>query len=244
MWGRFAGWRKGAACSQRLETHPRDSADSSGTSPSPPEKPAVSPTICWITDFISRLDTGSKDPGCHREQDGFRPLGGDRRDAPRARHVTSGSPAVSSLSWMPNGGIVYSNRNGELVALRPDGSNRTVLAPGEKNSSPVACGDGRYVVFSSFRNEKLNVWRIEEDGSNPTQLTSEAFAGFPSCSPDGRWVLYDLTISESMWRMPVQGGVPTQLKTPNRNSPRAESPRTERCWHIQPGSHGVEPPTS
>ena len=40
-------------------------------------------------------------------------------DASRARQITSGSPAVSSLSWMPNGGIVYSNRNGELA--RPAG---------------------------------------------------------------------------------------------------------------------------
>jgi len=159
-------------------------------------------------------------------------------DASRARRITSGSPAVSSLSWMPNGGIVYSNMNGELVSLRPDGSNRTVIAPGEQNnSSPAACGDGRYVVFSSFRNEKLNVWRIEEDGSNPTQLTNEAFAGFPSCSPDGRWVVYDLTISESMWRMPVQGGVPTQLKTPNRNSPRARiSPDGKMLAHTAWGA--------
>jgi serine/threonine protein kinase/Tol biopolymer transport system component len=143
-------------------------------------------------------------------------------DASRARQITSGSPSVSSLSWMPNGGIVYSNWNGELVTLRPDGSNRTVIAPGEQNNnSPVACGDGRYIVFSSFRNETVNVWRIEEDGSNPTQLTNDTFAYIPSCSPDGRLVLYSLANDLSLWRMPVEGGTPTRVKTPNRNSPRA-----------------------
>jgi len=114
-------------------------------------------------------------------------------DASRARRITSGSLAVSSLSWMPDSGIVFRDWDGELISLRPDGGNRTVIVPGgQNNSSPAACGDGRYIVFSSFRDEKVNVWRIEEDGSNPTQLTNEAFAYAPSCSPDGKWVLYVL----------------------------------------------------
>ncbi len=143
-------------------------------------------------------------------------------DASRARRITSGGPAVGSLSWMPDGLIVFSNWNGELVTLRPNGSNRMVIAPGDQNNnSPEACGGGRYLVFSSFRNEKVNIWRIEEDGSNPTQLTNETFAYVPSCSPDGKWVLYSLANDLSLWRMPIQGGTPTQLKTLNRNSPRA-----------------------
>ena len=163
-------------------------------------------------------------------------------DASRARQVTSGSPAVSSLSWMPNGAIVYSDWNGELIAMRADGSDRTVLAPGENNNSPVACGDGPYIVFSSFRNEKVNVWRIEPDGSNPTQLTSEAFAYAPSCSPDGKWVLYVLSGSESVWRMPIQGGTPTQLKTQNRNHARARvSPDGKLLAYIAWGATASSP---
>ncbi len=143
-------------------------------------------------------------------------------DASRARQITSGGPAVSSLSWMPDGGIVYSNWNGELLSLRPDGNNRTLIAPGEGNNYlPTACGDGRYIVFQAYRHEKVNVWRIEPDGSNPSQLTDEGFAGFPSCSPDGKWVLYDSAGDTGVWRIPVQGGTPTQLKTQNRNGPRA-----------------------
>jgi len=144
-------------------------------------------------------------------------------DASRARQITSGGPAVSSLSWMPNGGIVYGNRNGELLALRADGSNPTLLAPGEGNNYlPAVCGDGRYVVYQAFRNEKVNVWRMEPDGSNPTQMTDEGYAGFPTCSPDGKWVLYDLAGDASLGRIPVQGGAPTLLKTQGRNSPRAQ----------------------
>ena len=144
-------------------------------------------------------------------------------DTSHARQITSGGAAVSGLSWMPNGGIVYQNSNGELFAVRPDGSNQKLLTPNERNNySPKACGDGRFVVFGSYRNEKVNVWRMDADGSNPTQLTNEGFAGLPTCSPDGKWVVYARFNDMSVWRVPIQGGTPTQLKIQNRSSPLAQ----------------------
>jgi serine/threonine protein kinase/Tol biopolymer transport system component len=144
-------------------------------------------------------------------------------DASRARQITSGGAAVSRLSWMPNGGIVYQNWNGELFAVRADGSDQTLLTPNERNNNlPEACGDGRFVVFMSFRNEKINVWRMDADGSNPTQLTNEGFAGFPTCSPDGKWVVYARVGEMSVWRVGIQGGTPTQVRIQNRSSPLAQ----------------------
>jgi len=144
-------------------------------------------------------------------------------DASRARQITSGGPAVFGPSWMPNGGIVYHNWNGELLAVRSDGSKQTLLTPSEGNNYfPTACGDGRFLVFAAYRNQKVNVWRMDADGSNPTQLTNEGLAGFPTCSPDGKWVLYGRANDMSVWRVPIQGGTPTQLKVQNRNGPRAQ----------------------
>jgi serine/threonine protein kinase/Tol biopolymer transport system component len=143
-------------------------------------------------------------------------------DASRARQITSGGPAAFSPSWMPNGGIVYQNSNGELRTVRPDSGTQTSLPPSEgSNFMPTACGDGRYIVFHAFRNQQVNVWRMDADGSNPTQLTNEAFASFPTCSPDGKWVLYGLVSDMSVWRIPIEGGAPTQLKIQNRNTARA-----------------------
>ena len=144
-------------------------------------------------------------------------------DASRARQITSGGPPVFGPSWMPNGEIVYQNRKGELFAARADGSNQTLLTPDERNNYfPVACGDGHFLVFQAYRNEKVNVWRMDSDGSNSTQLTNETFASFPTCSPDGKWVLYGLSSDMSVWRVPIGGGTPTQLKIQNRNTPRAQ----------------------
>jgi serine/threonine protein kinase/Tol biopolymer transport system component len=144
-------------------------------------------------------------------------------DASRARQITSGGAAVARVSWMSNGGIVYSNLNGELFALRPDGSNQTSLTPNERNNSmPEGCGDGHFIVYMSYRSEKVNVWRMDADGSNPTQLTNEGYAGFPTCSPDGQWVVYTRLGEMSAWRVPLQGGVSTPVPIRNRSSARAE----------------------
>jgi len=143
-------------------------------------------------------------------------------DASRARQITSGGAAVSNLSWMSDGGIVYQSRNGELIAVRADGSNQTLLTVNERsNYVPEACGDGRFIVFASYRNEKMNVWRMDADGSNPTQLTNEGFAFRPTCSLDGKWVVYTRFSDMSAWRVPIQGGTPTQVQIQNRSSPLA-----------------------
>jgi serine/threonine protein kinase len=144
-------------------------------------------------------------------------------DASRARQITSEGAAVADVSWVPGGGIVYSNLIGELFLARSDGSSPTLLTPNQRNNRrPESCTDGRFVVFSSFRDEKVNVWRMDADGSNPTQLTNEAYAGFPTCSPDGKWVVYARFGDLSAWRVPIQGGTPTPLPIQNRSSPYAQ----------------------
>jgi Tol biopolymer transport system component len=137
-------------------------------------------------------------------------------DAARARQITTGARASDGLSWLTSGAIVYADANGDLFSVQGDGSNRTLLTPGEHNSHlPVACGDGRFIVFHAYRNEKVNVWRMDADGSNPAQLTDEALAVRPECSPDGKWVLYSRGNDSTVWQVPIQGGPPTQVVVPN-----------------------------
>ena len=50
------------------------------------------------------------------------------------------------------------------------------------------------------------------DGNNLMRLTS-ANATWPTCSPDGRWVVYSSASSDgpSLWKVPFEGGDPIQL---------------------------------
>jgi Tol biopolymer transport system component len=138
-------------------------------------------------------------------------------DAARAQQITTGARVNRGLSWLTNRSIVYADGNGDLFSVQEDESNRTLLMPGEHNNAlPAASADGRFIAFQSYRNEKWNVWRMEADGSNPAQLTNEAFAVLPECSADSKWVLYYRVDDRSTWQVPIQGGPPTRVNMPNR----------------------------
>ena len=52
-----------------------------------------------------------------------------------------------------------------------------------------------------------NIWRIDSDGSNPKQLTHDRLAGSPTCTPDGKWVLYRNEVPPfAIERVPIEGG--------------------------------------
>ncbi len=137
-------------------------------------------------------------------------------DAARARRITTGARANNGLAWLASGALVYADFDDDLFSVQEDGSKRTLLAPGQNaNELPATCGDGRFIVFLAYRNEKLNVWRMEADGSNPVQLTDEALAYNPECSPDGKSVLYTRINDMTAWQMPIQGGPPSQVVLPN-----------------------------
>jgi serine/threonine protein kinase len=137
-------------------------------------------------------------------------------DAARARQITSGARAMNGLAWLANGALVYADYDGDLLSVQEDGSKRTLLASGQNaNELPATCGDGRFVVFLAYRNEKLNVWRMDADGSNPVQLTDEALAYNPECSPDGKSVLYTRINGVNVWQVPIEGGPPPQAVAQN-----------------------------
>jgi TolB protein len=137
-------------------------------------------------------------------------------DTARARQITTGARANNGLAWLASGALVYADFDGELFSVQEDGSKRMLLAPGQNaNGLPATCADGRFVVFIAYRNEKLNVWRMDADGSNPVQLTDEPFAYNPECSPDGKSVLYARINDMTAWQVPIQGGTPSQVVVPN-----------------------------
>jgi Tol biopolymer transport system component/predicted Ser/Thr protein kinase len=135
-------------------------------------------------------------------------------DAARARQITSKEPLLGEFSWMPNGSIVFDNQDVSLFAVNPGGSSRTLLTPSERvNWAPSACGDGRHIVVLSYQEQKMGVWRMDADGSNPVRLADETFALSPQCSPDGKWVVYHQGASLTMVQVPVSGEKPPQVVT-------------------------------
>ena len=132
--------------------------------------------------------------------------------AAQATQITSGAAPDMFVRIGPGGKLLVRSRESELDLINVDGSQRTAVMPQARNyGSMSACGD-RYIVFDSYSGTKSELWRTDADGSNPTRLVDEG-VGSEECSPDGKWILYDInsTAGTKLVRIPVEGGTPTEI---------------------------------
>ncbi len=119
-------------------------------------------------------------------------------DLKQAKQITFGSfgkyEGLWGLDWMPDGRIVFdsSDAHSQVISImNPDGSGKKKLtAPGQVDSCLSVSNDGRYVVFHSTRGGGINIWRIDLDNGNLTQLTFGKQSYQPAISSDSRFVYY------------------------------------------------------
>jgi serine/threonine protein kinase len=132
-------------------------------------------------------------------------------------NVSFYSSAGNNISWTADDRIVFvSNEGGNphIWITKPDGSERKQLTANDaSNFSPVVTPDGRYIVYSVWRGDRRNLWRMNLDGSNPVQLTSGLVDSFPSVTPDSRWVIYSAPSGPkpTLWKVSIDGGTPAQV---------------------------------
>ena len=130
----------------------------------------------------------------------------------KAKQITTKEFAVGGFSWMPDGRIIFASQDGNLYAVNQDGSGRTRLTPDDSpNWDPSVCGDGRYIVYAAYREQKRGIWRMSADGSNPIRIADETFAIGPQCSPDGKWVVYVRGPSWTPVKVPITGAKPPEV---------------------------------
>ncbi len=144
-----------------------------------------------------------------------------------ATPVTSGGvPGLADLNWTPANQIIYSARTGDFLGtflLQKDLTPKQ-LNPAPKNESEIAATpDGRFLVYQS----RGKIWRMNQDGTNPVQLTFGAHDVHPEPSPDGQSVLYASFLNWSpsiggkptLWSVSINGGQPKQLSTISTSMP-------------------------
>lgn len=84
------------------------------------------------------------------------------------------------------------NRYMDVFEADPDGTNlrRLTDAPGY-DAECAYSPDGKAIVFTSQRDDDLEVYMMEADGTNQRRLTyGTGYDGGPFFSPDGRTILY------------------------------------------------------
>ncbi|HJZ67989.1 MAG TPA: hypothetical protein VKF81_07705, partial [Blastocatellia bacterium] len=101
--------------------------------------------------------------------------------------------------------------NPDLWIMRADGSEQRQLI--SNGRLPAVSRDGRYVAFISSRTGGNFVWRMDLDGGNPKQLTSEIV--FLLCpldfSSDGRWIMVAPLNAYAIFKVSVDGSETVQL---------------------------------
>jgi eukaryotic-like serine/threonine-protein kinase len=134
--------------------------------------------------------------------------------------VTSGvgrADGLGGITWAPGDSIIYGYYSGGAIrfaSVAPDGSKLHDLALNVVEPLwPSACGDGQRFVFSG-RNQSqgISVWRADLDGGNLKQVTSGNLDILPTCSPDGKFIVYsDASGAGHVMRVDIEGGTPTQV---------------------------------
>jgi Tol biopolymer transport system component len=128
-----------------------------------------------------------------------------------------GGERLREILWDKDGNLLAVTRHA-ILRLSPDGNHQSTIFsdPNAVISSANACPNGGPILldFGSRGNSgRLNVWRVDADGSHPKQLTQGVDDESPVCAADGKSFYYaDLDKKSVINRMPIDGGTPELIK--------------------------------
>src|SRR5580692_5036711 len=107
-------------------------------------------------------------------------------------------------------GALLTTDYSRLLRTEADGKNPTVLAsdPAAGILHPSVCG-AQYIVFPWAYHggtNSIGIWRLNTDGSHPTQLTDGVDDGWAAavCSVNQSWVYFARDVT-NLWRVPLDG---------------------------------------
>jgi Tol biopolymer transport system component/DNA-binding winged helix-turn-helix (wHTH) protein len=117
--------------------------------------------------------------------------------------------------WTHDGRIVYNSASAlgsDLWISKPDGSEPKQLSFNAGfNDTPALSPDGRTIVFQSNRTGSQHLWRMDVDGSNQVQLTNGYAERNAAFSRDGKWVYYNSSEDNFLWKVGLENGQVTKL---------------------------------
>jgi eukaryotic-like serine/threonine-protein kinase len=129
------------------------------------------------------------------------------------------------LSWTAAGKLLQRDAAMHLYLTAADGSTRVRLLQNDVlNFDPNACGPGDIVVVSRvLENNVPNLWRLTTSTGELKQLTFGKDEEKSSCTPDGKWVVYNgiqpNDVVGHIFKISIEGGTPVELARGTQFSP-------------------------
>jgi len=129
------------------------------------------------------------------------------------------------LSWTSAGKLLQRDSAMHIYVTAADGTSRVrLLEKDEVNFDPNGCGSGDFVVIARVLEDNVpNLWRLNTSTGELKQLTFGRDDEKSSCTPDGKWVVYnDLQSNDSVGRIfkiSIDGGTPVELAHGTQFSP-------------------------
>ena len=151
-----------------------------------------------------------------------------RGQASQAKQITFGDLPDTLVNPGPGEKLLVLGNARQVELIGADGGQRTPVLPQSRTVTTFStCGD-RYIVLDSYTGRKVELWRTDADGTNPTKLADDGI--FPTCTQDGKWIFYAAEKGPNVLRLASEGGKPTEIKIPHLVAAPQVSPSPDGKW--------------
>ncbi len=137
---------------------------------------------------------------------------GSAGDLSNVRPLTNQPNAFGHVDWTPDERVVFDaleNNKAHIWISDISGKVVRLTGGGSEDTQPCVSGDGRFIVFTSNRSGRYQIWRMNIDGINPVLLTNlPGYTEKPRFAADGRTVMFLWTETGRVQvaTVPVEGG--------------------------------------